>query len=363
MNNKIKQITAEELEALAVGSAILGSGGGGDPAVDKRVAQRQIEQHGPVRLMQVDELTKKDLVVPLAIMGAPLVGIEKIGSGKEFSAILKKIEKYYGKKPTVLMTPEIGGGNAFAPLQVAGACGLPLLDADSLGRAFPKLQMSSFNLHGITASPAFLSDSDGNVVILQENDSDGIEAVARNVTVSFGSVAHIGIYIMPGDIAQTAVISGTVSRAIQVGNAVLQAQKNNTDPIAAITKITNGVCIGTGSIADVNQVVSEGFLNGTVDIVSAETNNTIQLSYQNEHFIASVNSKRVASTPDIIIPIDIQTGRAITTESMTYGSRVAVLIIPSDELWRTKEGLALVGPQAFGCDFEYKDCKKLLEQI
>ena len=33
-------ITKDDLDALAIGSALLGSGGGGDPTVDKLIAQR-----------------------------------------------------------------------------------------------------------------------------------------------------------------------------------------------------------------------------------------------------------------------------------------------------------------------------------
>ena len=50
---------------------------------------------------------------------------------------------------------------------------------------------------------------------------------------------------------------------------------------------------------------------------------------------------------------NIDTGEPITTESMRYGYRVAILGIPCAHHWRTPAGLALVGPHYFGYNVEY----------
>lgn len=349
-----KLITKNDLDALAIGAALLGSGGGGDPTVDKLIARRVLELHGPARLITVDELNDNDFVVPIGGMGAPLICVEKISNGTEFITILQEIERYTGKKPTALMTVEIGGSNAFAPLSIASAVGLPILDADSLGRAFPELQMSSFNLHALPPCPAIMTDGKGNTVIINTQDAAMIESIARAVTVNFGSSAHISIYTMSGSEAKKAVIKGSVSRAIALGNAVLQAQKNNTDPVKAILAISNGSCIGTGIIQDIQQKIEDGFLNGTVSIVD-QNSKEIRLLYQNENLAAFVGDSIVASTPDVIIPVDVQTGLPITTESLAYGLRVAVIVMHSDDIWYTPQGLQLVGPQVFGFETECKE--------
>lgn len=40
-----------------------------------------------------------------------------------------------------LMSAEIGGSNAMEPLCVAASLGVPVLDCDGMGRAFPELQV------------------------------------------------------------------------------------------------------------------------------------------------------------------------------------------------------------------------------
>ncbi|MBM3611667.1 MAG: DUF917 family protein, partial [Alphaproteobacteria bacterium] len=50
-------IHAEDLEDIAIGGAVLGTGGGGDPYIGKLMAQQAIRKHGPVRLISADDLS------------------------------------------------------------------------------------------------------------------------------------------------------------------------------------------------------------------------------------------------------------------------------------------------------------------
>ena len=63
----------ENIEDIALGAAVLGTGGGGDPYVGKLMAREAIRQYGPVELYSLDELDDDDLIVPSAGMGAPIV--------------------------------------------------------------------------------------------------------------------------------------------------------------------------------------------------------------------------------------------------------------------------------------------------
>ncbi len=73
----LRTIHAEDLEDIAIGGAVLGTGGGGDPCVGKLMAQEAIRRHGPVKLVDVEALAHDALVVPVCMMGAPTVMTEK----------------------------------------------------------------------------------------------------------------------------------------------------------------------------------------------------------------------------------------------------------------------------------------------
>ena len=64
-------IQKEDMDYIAIGAAVLGSGGGGDPLLGKLMAKQAIAEMGPVRLLQAEDLPDDATVIPSAMMGAP----------------------------------------------------------------------------------------------------------------------------------------------------------------------------------------------------------------------------------------------------------------------------------------------------
>ncbi len=58
--------------------------------------------------------------------------------------------------------------------------------------------------------------------------------------------------------------------------------------------------------------------------------------------------------PDLIVNLDLDTGEPITTEVLRYGLRLKVLALPCNPLWRTPQGIELVGPRYFGYEVDYR---------
>lgn len=349
----MKEINIADLESLSLGAAILGSGGGGDPKYNQMITQYAIEQHGPVKIRSVRELKATDIVVPMAFMGAPLVALETLPSGKEFSTILKQIESDFHIKPSVIMPAEIGGGNAFTPLWVSVMKGIPVLDADLIGRAFPQLQMSTCTLNNVSASPAYLSDAFGDTVVIKAGNAHVLERLARHVVVGMGSRAAVALHLMGGVLAKATVVQGSLSKAIAIGNAVIEARHQKKDPATAVTNLVGGISLISGVIEDVNHRVENGFLMGKTTIRS-DDGRSVVLEYQNEFLLARENVDVLATTPDIITLMEQETGSPITTASLAYGLRVDLIILPSPDVWKTVKGLELVGPRYFGYDCDYK---------
>lgn len=51
------------------------------------------------------------------------------------------------------MPIEAGGVNSMLPIAAAARLGLPLVDCDGMGRAFPELQMVTFTIGGLKRRP------------------------------------------------------------------------------------------------------------------------------------------------------------------------------------------------------------------
>jgi DUF917 family protein len=73
-----RQITLDDIESLAVGAWILGTGGGGSPYLGLLNMRRLYAEGHPVTLMSPLDLADDDRVAVVSNMGAPLVGQERL---------------------------------------------------------------------------------------------------------------------------------------------------------------------------------------------------------------------------------------------------------------------------------------------
>lgn len=122
----------------------MGTGGGGSPYSSCLSIRSFYDDGGRIELLDPQDLADDDLVAVVSTMGAPLVFQERMTDPAFALKPLRIMEAYLRKPFRAVMTVEIGGCNAFQPLLVAAASGLPVVDADAMGRAFPEAQMQTF---------------------------------------------------------------------------------------------------------------------------------------------------------------------------------------------------------------------------
>ncbi|HOP24614.1 MAG TPA: DUF917 domain-containing protein [Defluviitoga sp.] len=351
----MRKLDVQAIEDIAVGATILGTGGGGDPYIGKLMALQAIEEYGPVSLIDVDEVPDDALVVPSAMMGAPTVLVEKIPNGEEPFKAFELLKNHMGKDIFGTISIEAGGLNSMIPLALAARLGLPVVDADGMGRAFPELQMVTFTIYGVSSTPLALCDEKGNNVLLNTITNKWSERLARVLTVEMGGSTMLAIYPMTGKQLKKGAVRGTMSLAESLGRAIRESKLNHVDPLDKILEITNGYLLFKGKITDVLRKTTGGFARGKAifEGIDEYRDKTMELEFQNENLVAQVNGQILASVPDLISVIDPDTGKPITTEMLRYGYRGVVIGIPCNEKWRTEEGLKLVGPRYFGYDIDY----------
>jgi DUF917 family protein len=351
----LREVSERDLDDLAVGAAVLGTGGGGNPYIGKLLAKQAIRRHGPVRLVSVDEVPDEALVVPAGMMGAPTVMVEKLPRGDEIVRAFLALQDYLGRPITHVACAEAGGLNSTTPFAVAAKLGIPLVDCDGMGRAFPEIQMDTPTLYGISATPMALADEKGNTAVIETIDNRWTERLARSITIDMGATAMIALYSMTGRQVKEAMVSGTLSLAQELGRLIREARAVHGDPVQAIVDRLRGHRLFRGKIADVQRRTETGFARGEARVEGTDGDKGTELvvRFQNEHLVALRDGEIAATVPDLIIVLDAETGEPITTEELRYGYRLTVLAAPCDERWRTPAGLELVGPLYFGYDVEY----------
>ena len=81
--DKLREVTLEDLDAIEIGAAILGTGGGGNPYIGKLRCREELKKGRRIEVIPLDELSDNARVVSLGGIGAPVVGVEKIEQGEE----------------------------------------------------------------------------------------------------------------------------------------------------------------------------------------------------------------------------------------------------------------------------------------
>jgi DUF917 family protein len=357
----MRKISISDIEYIAMGSTVLGTGGGGDPYIGKLLAKEAIKKYGEVALISADELSDDALVVPIAAFGAPMILVEKLFSGDEFIKAFEMMESYLGKKIDAVMPAEAGGLNGVIPFSVAAEKGIPLVDADGMGRALPRLEMVTFTLHDIPVSPITQADEKGNKNVYHTINNVWGETLVGATTIQMGGSCAIGCYPMSGSQVKKAAIHGIVSYAQVLGESILNAKKNSQNPVDALIEKAEAIKLFSGKVSNVSTQIDGRWNKGICEIIGLDEdqNSIIVLDFQNEFLMAKKDGKPVAITPDLIVLIDAENAQPITAESIQFGTRVIVLGMKADTQWRTPEGIVLGGPEKFGYEENYMPIEEL----
>jgi len=348
------KIALDDMAALARGAAVLGTGGGGDPYIGRLLAEQALRASGPVEVVAVDQLPDDACVIPVGMMGAPTVMVEKIPSAEQVGTAVTALAQYLGRTATHVACIEAGGVNSTIPFVAAAQLGLPLIDGDGMGRAFPELQMVLPTLFDVAATPMSIVDEKGNRGVLHTIDNHWAERLARTATIEMGCSTIVSLYAMTGAQVRQGFAAGTLSLCVALGRDIDRARREHRDPVTAVVDRLRGRVVHTGKVVDIARRTATGFARGdaTIDGVDASAGTRLVLHFQNEHLVAESNGTPIATTPDLIIVLDRETGEPITTEALRYGHRVSVVTAPCDERWHSEGGIALVGPRYFGYDVD-----------
>jgi DUF917 family protein len=351
-----RSVSLDEIESIAIGAWILGTGGGGSPYLALLNLRRLYREGTVVPLMDPLELEDDDRVAVVSNMGAPLVGQERLTDPHTIAQAVRMMEEVIGRSFRAVMSLEIGGGNALQPFMAAAMLGLPVVDADCMGRAFPEAQMTSFAIHDLQMYPLTLVDVRDNAVVVARAASwKWMERLSRTACVAVGSIASTCKAPRTGKEVKECGILYSTSKALRIGLAVRAARRAHRDPIEAVLASEGGQRLFAGKLQDVARRATEGFLRGTATIEGLDDyrGHTMRLAFQNEFSVAWLDGRPRAMTPDLICVIDTVSGEAIGTETLRYGQRATVIALPAPPVLLTPKGLEHVGPRAFGYDLDF----------
>jgi len=290
--------------------------------LDSLQLRNEVKARGPQPILDPQVLDDDATVVVVGYIGAPTASIEKLQEGTELLRCVRLMEKHLKTQVDAIGIAEIGGGNSMGPLITGLQMGLPTVDADGMGRAFPELPMTTFLFNDeIHAAPFAMADAGDNAVVVPQTVNDEwAERIARTLAVSMGATAGLAGFVMTGAQFKAYCIPYTLTLALM-----------------------------RGKISDIDRRTTEGFAKGTITIEGHGVDSEqLYIEFQNEFLIAYLNGKALVTVPDLICIVTEEEGAPIATELLRYGTRVAVLGVPGAPQLKTERALGVVGPEAFG---------------
>jgi DUF917 family protein len=337
-------IRPHDVDALAVGVSLLGSGSGGNPLPFATALTHRLK--GSTLPIFDPRDWDGPAVVPVGIVGSTSVFAEKLPRGDEFSAAVAAVCRWTGVNASAVIALEAGGVNGMAALLAALEAGLPFVDADLMGRAMPRLTQFTWATRGVPLTPSALSDPNGQVIVIDGVDAAGLERSVRAFVAESGGWAALALHPTETGLGTGEAIVGSIGRALRLGRA--QSTLPSSPPLPLVEERLGGRVVASGRMIEVERRSAAGsFGRGSTTLVDSSTSAVVRLEMENELLLAIADGTPVASCPDILCVLDRRTARPVAVDSFREGLDVMVLTLPAPSWWLQGDVLSQVGPQAF----------------
>ena len=285
-----RESPADEVESLATGAGVLGTGGGTHPYVELLNVRKLYGQGKPARLVDPNDLADDANVAVVGLMGAPLVTKERLPDPAHICKAVRKADirdnrLINSRAASQLWTERIGRKACTELGSIVATCSAP-----RSGR-----EVKDHALLGSVSKAIRLGRA---VRDAQQAHQSPIRAVLD---------AERGVHLFTGKVADVA------------------------------RRTTEGFVRG------------EALIDGLDDFAGSR----FSVDFQNEFTIGWIDGKLTVTVPDLICILDSLSGEALGTETIRYGQRVDVLSLPAADIMKSEEGLVWVGPRGFGYDLDY----------
>jgi DUF917 family protein len=360
----MKTIDHSWIMPLTYGGTFLGSGGGGESLLLQLHLEALLKSGETVSLLDTSEIEENAHYLSLCMMGSTELSDENPMTSAESTNIVKRLSALTGHAYSGIFALEAVALNILYGVIGAVMLGLPLIDGDAMGRAFPELQMTTFHINNIACNPCVFQDNRGNCYELFQDDTFLLELGIRKVLFENGGIGFLAGYENLGRIIKKCLIPGSISFAADIGREILSA-KNYQSMLAGIINVSKnsvyGKCIELfkGTVSDIQHVQKLNWNNISLTGIGSYKDHNFSVLVHNENLIAFKDNAIAAMVPDIITFIDLQKLKPILNNEVASGMEIAVIGLPAPLALKTPYALEVVGPQCFG----YKTRYRSLEQM
>lgn len=353
------ELTLEDLEHLRVGALFLACSVDHDQCNEyaDRVREMMAATGRGPRIVGLDELAPTDPVVSLGFVMRGLPVTELAPAGDEFVRSLRQLEAAMGVAFAGIFPLAAANINAMVPLLVSLQTGLPVVDADPMGRVFPLLSQTTLAAAGEPVGPIAVTGATGESAVIEVERAARAERIVRALASEFGGWAATASYPSTAAALGMGGIAGTVTRLIDIGR-ILSAPAGGRERDARGTHLALAELVGVRRVIRARVTDVEGLarpaapdqpdLPTSVTLFDEVRSRVIRLEIQNEILIMMVDGAVEAVMPDVITMLRASDGQVASLEDLWIGNKLDLLCFPAAPQWYEPAALALTGPEAFG---------------
>jgi len=359
-------LTGQELQDLALGSSLQATRGTNLAWMNSQV-QAALREGLSFRLISANDVPDRWLTV--SVLGVGGAGewkdvterVRSLGLGTDPDFVFRAVDMlsaFLGREFQAVVRGEAGEATVYA-LLVAAHLGVPVVDACLSGRSRPRLEQQVSLLAGLHIAPAALTTPWGDTIILINTvDDRRAEEISRAISVASGGSVAVAMNAMSGSEFRKGTISGSLSQAIAYGRALREALGGGQDPIRSVLQVAGGTIRFQGIVVRVERKPEAGFsanhtyLSGT----GPYSGHDYSIYIKNEYIAAWMDGRYDILPPDLIWVLDPATAYPVSGAvlgELPLGKEVVVGAVPAPEIWRSPQGLDLMGPESFGLETKY----------
>jgi uncharacterized protein len=323
----MRELDLHAVHAAVAGGSVLAAGGGGWVDHGLLVGTTAV-QYGTPRLVTLDELDPDAMLATVSAIGAPAAVGWEMRPGDYVRALQLLMEAV--PEPILgTVTAQNGSSTTCNGWVASAVLGTMVVDAAGDGRAHPTGKMGSFGLAADDDYETVQAVAGGNraqnryLEVVTRGTVRHTANVLRTAADQSGGFISCARNPLPASFVAEHAAVGAISFALDLGEAILAAEPDGPDRvIAATAEHLGGTVLARGPVRRRELRTENAFDIGTVVVEDVE------LGFVNEYLTADSAGARLATFPDVLATLSLQTGRIISIANLREGDEVAVLSVP-----------------------------------
>ncbi len=323
----MRELDLHAVHAAVAGGSVLAAGGGGWVDHGLLVGTTAVN-YGTPRLATLDEVDPDAMLATVSAIGAPAAVGWEMRPGDYVRALQLLIEAV--DEPIVgTVTAQNGSSTTCNGWVASAVLGTLVIDAAGDGRAHPTGKMGSFGLAADDDYRTVQAVAGGNraqdryLEVVTRGTVRHTANVLRTAAHQSGGFISCARNPLPASFVARHAAVGAISFALSLGEAILAVEEDGPGRMIEVTaEHLGGAVIAEGPVRSRELRTENAFDIGMIVV------GDLELGFVNEYLTAESGGERLATFPDVLATLSVQTGRIISIANLREGDEVAVLHVP-----------------------------------